>query len=332
MEAAILTFLGALFALLVNKTAERVWGRRNDAAELARDCLTDLLGMLTSIEQTIESVSGTSTPTEYNKLLDSPSGWDLLPPSIKLDKLLGIFDQEDIHRLAILFHERYGHFVLRSKQHEDAYYWLLDHDDEEWTRPKARERLGRLKVTRSEMLVSAQDMMRFGYDLAVRLHDYSTTKFAVPIFARPSLPDFIRRNYGIDGDGLRLRKAYYGMLGVQRPFSDRYEYCRVVWCDEVARRFARGAYLELRVGGSESVLVEANETFALPVGSTVAVVGFQTSNASVQLSGMTVRVDQLKKYDYESRRLDLDPGDASRVMQAVGLVGASGGGLPQLAS
>ncbi|UQA57045.1 hypothetical protein [Polyangium aurulentum] len=328
------SFVGTLLALALQKTVERFVVRRLEAADLARDALVDLLSGLTGVENALETLLAAKMPQAALDLAETPSGWDLSTPAIKLDRMLGTFDDEQVHRLAILYYERYEHFARRSKQHEDAYYWLLDHPELDWSRPQAAERVGRMLVARKEMTTDARDMMRFGYELAAAL--WGRTKApGLPMITRPSLPSFLAERFGLDEEGIRVRKAFYSLCYLPFVFDSRIEYTLVVWRDALATELhgVRGVLaLDVQYKNGEGVPTEGTVMVpplvevALPASAVVRSGWIGWGRTSQSLHPFEFRVEALPHDGSGRGRLTLPPKELEAAMRL--LKGSALAGLP----
>ena len=334
MDLTVVTsFIGTLLAFALTKTVERVVSRRLEAAELARDALVDLLSGLTATEVALDSLLAATMPNAYAEHAETPSGWDLPAPSIKLERLLGIFDDEHVHRFAILYYERYDHFTKRSKQHESAFYWLLDHPDIDWRVPQAAERVALMRVARAEMLADAKIMMQYGYGLAELLLERARRPNLTSM-TRPSLAAFLEHRFAITEEEMRLRRAFYSLTDVPFVYDPGISYTLLTWNDAVAIRLrGLGGVLALSVEFTTGAGEQRTETVLLPplvevavpesVARTIWVGWLKQSHA---LEGPRFAPANRPNDGDGRRRVSLEPKDVDTVQRLLG----SGSAAPRL--
>jgi hypothetical protein len=128
---------------------------------------------------------------------------------MRLEKLLEVFTKPEEHRLLYRFFNRDELHRPASKEHEEAYFWLLD-KAESWTDDRAEERLGALKETRTRMLDHSRAMLRDGYRLIECMYPRANNMWA-NLFRGPSY-DFYRyleRDHGLSEKEIAARREFY---------------------------------------------------------------------------------------------------------------------------
>jgi hypothetical protein len=319
----ITSFIGTLAALVITKTIERSVVRILDAQDLTRDLLLDLTSHLTAVEDAHDQIVAAATPLEYSHLQATTSGWDMQPPAIKLERLLSVFSDENIHHPAVLYYERYDRFVRWSKQHEEAYYWLLDHPEVSWDGPQAGERRERIKFARNRMCRLTKEMLQFGYQLVELLAD-KAGRFGLPTMTRPtSADDFLRSKLGHTKESLRQRRAFYSLRNWSFAFQATLPHSFAIWHDELSERvrLRKGCLLfDVEYTGDGGVVCKG--TVALDPGREVALPSTTVfssgrlwwpgmSDSGISIINLPARVDQLQNHGNSQGLISLGPGDFS---------------------
>jgi len=250
----ILSFVGTLLALGVTKTFERVLTRRQDASDLARDVLVDFASTLTSVERTLAVLAREPTVSRREDLPNISSAFSRRPPTISLERMLGVFHDERLHRSLMLFFDRQALFAESSDERRAAFYWLIDRPEALAEDLAAQERLGVIKHSRVQMTRHCLDMLRHGYEVIEHLFDRAGQTFAPMRSDFAETRAFLKSKYGLDSETIRLRRAYYSAEriegdGVQAaPFDPDLGYGLTSWEGPLANEVAaRGGCLLLRL-------------------------------------------------------------------------------------
>ena len=219
-ETVVLSFVGTLVALLITKTVERAYTKTVEEAELSRNLILQLADTLVTIERFIPPLSQPCNVHDTTTLRSIPSSYEWSSLPLKLEKLLEVFSDPEIHRLLYRFFNRDELHRAASKEHERAYFWLLD-EAETWTDDRATERLQAIATCRSRMLDYTRDMLRDGYRLIECLYPRANNVLANLL--RGDSHEFYRylgESHGLTLKGIRARRAYFAAR-VQAPFQLR---------------------------------------------------------------------------------------------------------------
>lgn len=250
----LLSFVGTLLALGVTKTFERVLTRRQDASDLTRDVLVDFASTLTSVERTLAVLAREPAVSRREDLPSISSAFSRRPPTISLERMLGVFHDERLHRSLMLFFDRQALFAESSDERRAAFYWLIDRPETPAEDLAAQERLGVIRHSRAQMTQHCLDMLRHGYEVVEHLFDRAERAFAPMRSDFAETRAFLKSKYGLDSETLRLRRAYYSAerLGgdeVQAaPFDPSLDYGLTSWDGPLANEVAaRGGCLQLRL-------------------------------------------------------------------------------------
>ncbi len=217
-ETVVLSFVGTLAALLITKTVERGFNRTLAEAELSRDLILQLADTLLAVERFLVPLTAPYDVHDAASLRKIHSSYEWSPLPLKLDKLLEVFTDPEEHRLLYRFFNRDELHRAASKEHEKAYFWLLD-EAKNWTDDRALERLGALEECRKRMLQHTRDMLRDGYRLIELLYPRANNVLANLI--RGDSHEFYRHlrvDHALTNESVAARCAYYA-AGVDAPYG-----------------------------------------------------------------------------------------------------------------
>ncbi|WP_437549672.1 hypothetical protein WME97_04195 [Sorangium sp. So ce367] len=314
LVTVLISFVGTLAALAITKTIERAIVRRLDAADLSRDALVDVLSTLTSAHAVLKSLLAEEHPRSISDLPFTPSGWEISPLSLSLEKLLSVFDDEEIHRLVMLFFERNRLFVARSTEHAVSFFWLLDNPGVDWENPRSRERVETLKVTRARMRDYARDILSIGWELADRLTRYADEQPSYVRSMRGGVHSFIAKHYHLKPEDISLRASYYAVGGVPAVYDPEVPMYSLIWDDACAQCFAPlGACIDV-VAEWPGEVSTTEHAFTIPALRVV------TLPRALLVKKLSLRIAGRRERVHELRSTKLPPGtstaDVSQIVLA----------------
>jgi hypothetical protein len=216
-ETVVLSFVGTLIALLITKTVERAYTKTVEEAELSRDLILQLADTLVTIERFVLPLSQPCDLHDTTTLRSIPSSYEWSSLPLKLEKLLQVFSDPEIHRLLYRFFNRDELHRAASKEHERAYFWLLD-EAEIWTDDRATERLLAIATCRSRMLAYTRDMLRDGYRLIECLYPRANNVLANLLRGESAeFYRYLKESHGLTVESIGARRAYFSGR-VEAPF------------------------------------------------------------------------------------------------------------------
>jgi hypothetical protein len=154
-----------------------VWLVRSaiERSNLARDGLVDIATTVRCAEETARQIEETKQPASFEDLVSYPNRWTQGRPILPAVTYVTGLGNEAAHVHAILMFDALDWFDRRSKQHGEAFAWLLDKCDSnagrpaDWNGVAYRERLGVIDETRRLMRTHARTAARHGYYLIEQL-------------------------------------------------------------------------------------------------------------------------------------------------------------------
>ena len=223
---ATLAFSGVTFA--GGWAANEFLKRGRTRALATRDAAIDIASYLTSLDglfpSLVEPAAYPAPSDDYEAFLKSlapcSSTWELAEPVTDLRAFLASQDDEQTHRLAILFFDRAALFRGYSRAHYEAFMWLVDNVEYRGVENcSVAERLDILADSRTSMLAHARDLLRFGNELLEVLVNRASTEWAWRLDTG-AFAEFMIKHYGLTPRALAARRAYYASEDVVELLSD----------------------------------------------------------------------------------------------------------------
>lgn len=234
----VLSFIGTLIALVITKTVERGYTKTVREAELSRDLIQHLADTLLAVERFIEPLTAPCDLRDTLSLRKVPSSYTWSPLPLKLETLLDVFSDPETHRLIYKFFDRDSLYREASREHEAAFYWLLD-EARDWRTDASQERIDIVVEMRRRMLWYTFEMLSTGYQLLEKLYPLAdnwlgnlTRGAAAPFYRH------LEQEHRLTPASIRQRRAYYDAPfsppTALRPFRPHVRYGLVILNDERA--------------------------------------------------------------------------------------------------
>jgi hypothetical protein len=287
------SLVASIATICLSKVIEHYVDRRLKADDLARDLAIDAISTLRHVERVLSELlrAQQRIPTDYTELARYPRHWFLRPLSFSLDKVLGTFSDDELHRTIILYFDAYEDFVGRDAEHKEAFDWLLDHPDLSWDRGdrgsggrtgevkeiRIHERLMTIEKGASVLQRDARKMLRNGFAMLRRLLAATDGNFSFQFLRRGPLAAYLAEQYQLTNGDIELRAAYYAVEGPTGPLRQPDGLGVYEWRGDAAdhaKRNQRRARIKLRAPDGAGltvsfpceVTIPPREPVALPVG------------------------------------------------------------------